>query len=261
MNFATPVGLLLGGMVVVFTVTGELPNPGILMSKHAALMVLGGTLAATLICFPLNRFFNMFTLFFRAVLGRNRHLTLATINEIVSLSEKVNEGQSIEAEIPRIQNEFLRESMELFQGGGLSDEELDEVLHKRVEMQNERYKRDGMTFKIIGKFPPAFGLIGASMGMIALLQGLGQPEAFKTLGPAMSIALVATFYGLVLANFILIPLGENMSHASEEDLVIRRIVVEGVRLIKEEKHPLLVAEYLKSYIPPKERNRMKNGVG
>jgi chemotaxis protein MotA len=98
------------------------------------------------------------------------------------------------------------------------------------------------------------------MGMIALLQGLGEPNAFEHLGPSMAVALVATFYGLVLANFFLIPLGENLTRASEEDLVMRRLVVDGVRLIKEEKHPLLVEEYLKSYIAPAERKRMKKSM-
>src|SRR5690606_41072128 len=55
------------------------------------------------------------------------------------------------------------------------------------------------------------GLIGATMGMIALLQGLGSPDAITKLGPSMSVALTATFWGLVLANLFLIPLGENLS--------------------------------------------------
>ena len=131
------------------------------------------------------------------------------------------------------------------------------MLDKRVEIQNEKYKREGLTFKIIGKFPPAFGLIGTSMGMIGLLQGLGQPDAFEKLGPSMSVALVATFYGLVYANFFLIPIGENLALASEEDLLMRRIVIDGVRLIKEEKHPLLVSEFLKSYLSPAERVNIK----
>src|SRR5690606_16760333 len=98
------------------------------------------------------------------------------------------------------------------------------------------------------------------MGMIGLLQGLGEPNAFERLGPSMSVALVATFYGLVYANFVLIPIGENLALASEEDLLMRRIVAEGIRLIKEEKHPLLVEEYLKSYLAPKERNRIKKSA-
>ena len=109
---------------------------------------------------------------------------------------------------------------------------------------------------ILGKFPPAFGLVGTSLGMIALLQGLGEADAFERLGPSMSIALVATFYGLILSNVFIIPMGEHLSTLSDDDLIMRRIVVDGVMLIKEQKHPLLVQEFLKSYLSPGERNKM-----
>jgi len=110
--------------------------------------------------------------------------------------------------------------------------------------------------KIIGKFPPAFGLVGTTLGMITLLQGLGSTDAFQKIGPSMSVALVATFYGLVLANFFIIPVGENLYNAAEDDLTIREIIAHGVMLIREKEHPLIVAEYLKSYLSPEQRNRM-----
>lgn len=191
------------------------------------------------------------------MVGKSKEATIQTINEIVRLSEVVNDGHPIAGEIGNVKNEFLKEGLALMEQGGLSDDELNEVLEKRVELQNEKYKRDGQTFKIIGKFPPAFGLVGTTLGMIALLQGLGSPDAFEAIGPAMSTALVATFYGLVVANAFLIPIGENLSQASEDDLVMRRMVVDGIRLIKEQKHPLLVEEYLKSYLAPAERSKMK----
>src|SRR5438309_2269102 len=77
---------------------------------------------------------------------------------------------------------------------------------------------------------------GTTVGMITLLQGLGEPNAFDRLGPSMSVALVATFYGLIIANVVLIPIGENLAQSSEEDLIMRRIVVDGVRLLKAQKH-------------------------
>jgi len=73
------------------------------------------------------------------------------------------------------------------------------------------------------------------------------------------VALTATFWGLTFANLILIPIGENLAIASDDDLIVRRIVVEGVLLLKEKKHPLIVEEVLKSYLSPKERNRIAAG--
>jgi chemotaxis protein MotA len=246
-------------MVIFFAATSGIKNPSIFLNSHAATIVVGGTAAAALICFPLSYFFSMIKVFLTTMTGQRRAVTLRTINEIVKVSEAVNGGRPIGEIVGKVRNPFLKEALELVERGGLSDDEIEEVLEKRVEAQNERYKRNSFTFKIIGKFPPAFGLVGTSIGMISLLQGLGEPNAFDRLGPSMSLALVATFYGLVFANFILIPVGENLGQASEDDLVMRRIVVDGVRLIKAEKHPLLVGEYLKSYISPAERMQIKLG--
>ena len=260
MNISIPMGFAVAAAVIYYTALGEIRNSSVFMSSHAAAIVIGGTFAAALICFPLSHFANLFKVFFGTFTGKSKAAMVETINEIVKLSQTVNDGRPLAGEIAAVRNPFLKESLDLAEKGGLTDDELEDVLHKRVELQNERYKRDGMTFKIIGKFPPAFGLVGTTMGMIALLQSLGEANAFERIGPAMSMALVATFYGLIIANVFLIPIGENLAQASDVDLLIRRIVVEGVRLLKEQKHPLLVEEYLKSYLTPAERSKMRKST-
>jgi chemotaxis protein MotA len=257
MNLSVPFGFLVAGAMVYFVASTEVVNPTIFLSPHAAAIVLGGTLAAALICFPFSYFVNMFRVFLSTLTGRRKTETLRTIQEIVVLSKALDSGRTLSEELPRIRNPFLRESLSLMEGGGLTAIELDDVLEKRIEIQNERYKRDSFTFKVIGKFPPAFGLIGTTVGMIALLQGLASPNAFERLGPSMSVALVATFYGLILANVFLIPIAENLNKASEDDLIMRRIVVDGVKLLRAQKHPILVEEYLQSYITPQERMQLR----
>ena len=260
MNISAPLGFLIAAGVLYFGLTTGIKNAMVFLDPHAAIIVLGGTMAASFICFPMKHFGNLIRVFFRTALGQAERELLDTINEIVVISRSQESGQPLEGLIKNTKNQFLFESLVLLVQGGLSDDELDEVLEKRVELQNERYRRDGATYKIIGKFPPAFGLVGTSLGMISLLQGLGEKGAFDRIGASMSIALVATFYGLILSNIIIIPVGEYLSHASENDLVMRRIVVDGVRLLKEAKHPLLVEEYLKSYLSPKERNSMQKAA-
>lgn len=257
MNISAPIGFLVGLGVIGFAVTAGLDNSSVFLDMHAAVIVIGGTLAAAMICLPLSHLFSLMKIFFRTITGSQKQEILNTINEIVEVSEAINGGQTVEDTIPGVKNQFFKESLDLMTTGGLSDKQLREVLAMRVEQQNEMYKKEGATYKLIGKFPPAFGLIGATLGMIALLQGLGAPDAFQRLGPAMSVALVATFYGLILANIFIIPVGENLTHAAEDDLTIRKIIAHGILLIKNNEHPLIVAEYLKSYISPKQRNKMK----
>ncbi|OFZ39164.1 MAG: hypothetical protein A2504_04710 [Bdellovibrionales bacterium RIFOXYD12_FULL_39_22] len=224
---------------------------------HAIAIVIGGTTAAAMVCFPFKHILSIMRIMFKASTGGFQKETIGTINEIVELSQMMVEDKPLEEAIAKVRSPFLRESLQLAVDGTIPDNELEAVLFKRVEIQNEKYKQEGITYKIIGKFPPAFGLIGTTLGMISLLQGLGGESAFEKLGPAMSVSLTATFYGLVVANLFLIPIGENLSFASQHDLTRRRIIVEGVMLLKHRKHPLIVEECLKSYLSPADRNQMK----
>jgi chemotaxis protein MotA len=256
MNLSSPLGIIFGAIVIGLAIKSEMSNASIFFNIHGLSIVFGGTFAAALVCFNFRQITDIIIVVFREMTGQAKKVRLETIQEIVALSE-ANLTGNLKNKISEISNHFLKESLILLMEGSFSHDELEEILRKRIQLQNEKYKKEGLTFKTIGKFPPAFGLIGATMGMIALLQGLGAPNAFEKLGPSMSVALTATFWGLVLANLFLIPIGENLSLAADEDLIIRRVVVDGVILLKEKKHPLLVEEYLKSYLPPRDRNNLR----
>ena len=139
--------------------------------------------------------------------------------------------------------------------GGIKPKVIDEILYKRSLTHSKRYEEEAGVFKVVGKFPPAFGLMGTTLGMIGLLQSIGNADAFKKLGPSMAVALVATFYGIALANLIFVPLGEHLSQLNREDEVLRQIVMDGVRQLRLKEHPVVVEEHLKSYLLPKERDR------
>jgi chemotaxis protein MotA len=260
-NFSLPIGFIIGICVIGWAALSESSNPAIYGSIHAVAIVGGGTLAASLICLRFERLFDLAKVFLKTFTGVGKRETAEVIREIVKLSQIIQDGQTLQNELPNIKNEFLREAIALMEEGSFSNAELMEILEKRVQRQNDQYKRDGQTVKMIGKFPPAFGLVGATMGMIALLQGLGGADAFQKLGPSMSVALTATFYGLVLANLFLIPFGENLTQASVDDLIRRRIIIDGISLLRERKHPLLVEENLKSYLPPNERGKISTAKG
>ena len=260
MNYSVPAGFVLAAGVIFFLLHDGIANPWVMLSSHAFVCVVGGTLASAFICCRFSFLYQMFRVFMMTITGKRRDELFNALKEIVGLAELLNEGGKILDKVETTKTPFLREVLKLSEEAGLTDEEFEEVVEKRLEQQNERYKRDAYLFKTIGKFPPAFGLVGTSVGMIALLQGLGGEDAFSRIGPAMSIALVATFYGLIFANFVLIPIGENLHLAAEDDLTMRRIVADGVRLLRERRHPLLVQEYLISYLPPGERGKVKSEV-
>lgn len=254
MNFSTPFGIIFGFAIIFWAITGEVKNMEVFFNIHSIGIVLGGTLATGLVCFNFSQIKDIFFVLIKQMTGERKKERTEVINEIVKLSEKIKTGERLNNELDSVKSSFLRECLEIFLDGSFSKEEMVEVISKRIETQNGQYQREGNTFKVLGRFPPAFGLIGATLGMIGLLQGLGAPNAFEQLGPSMSIALTATFWGLVLANVVILPLGENLALAAQEDLVIREIILEGVVLLRDKKHPLIVQENLISYLPLSERS-------
>jgi chemotaxis protein MotA len=100
-------------------------------------------------------------------------------------------------------------------------------------------------------------LLGAVVGMVGLMESLGGADAIKNVGPKMAVALVATLYGIAVANFIFIPIGENLSKFNRQDKITRQMIIDGMRMIRAKKHPLLVEENIKSYLLPSEREGMK----
>ncbi|MEO5666973.1 MAG: MotA/TolQ/ExbB proton channel family protein [Bdellovibrionota bacterium] len=256
MKLNSPIGFLLGLGVVGFATTSGIDNPKVFLNEHAAIIVIGGTVSVAFIIFPFKHFMNILKVYFRVITGSNSNQIFLVIDEIMKIAKGQQAGQTLPNLVKEIKNPFLRESVELLAKGGFSEEDLDDVLEKRLQTQNEEYKHNAATYKVLGKFPPAFGLCGATLGMISLLQGLGQPGAFQKLGPSMSVALVATFYGLIMANVFVIPMGENLAEASHEDLIVRRVIVDGVKLVRAKKHPLIVEEFLRSYLKPADRNKL-----
>ena len=257
MNFGTLIGFLVASTVFVGSVIMSFRNVGVIFDAHAGLLVLGGTTAVSLVCFPINQITALLRVFFKRILGRNKRDYEGIIKELVILSEARRKGvKQFEATIPKVQDAFLRDAagMLFWAQSEISGEELRDLLETRINTHYTLYMNEVKIFKTLSKFPPAFGLMGTTMGMIALLQSLGGADAKNMIGPSMAIALVATLYGLVLTNFVFIPIAENLAKQTQEDLIARSIVVEGMMLIHADKPTRYVEEKVKSFLLPSQRS-------
>lgn len=261
MNFSSAIGLVIAIAVLGFGTMTATSNWKIFFDLHAILIVIGGTAAATLICFPLSTVRTLFTVFIKKILGKFSGTHGVLIQEIVSIAKGYRDDANfVKNNIQGVKYPFLKEALELFIEGGISEKNMDMILKQRAITHFKRYEKEANIFKVIGKFPPAFGLLGTTLGMISLLQTLGSPDSFKLLGPAMAIGLVATLYGIAIANLLLIPMGENLAELNKDDQVSREMVIVGIKLIRKKEHPLVVEEFLKSYLLPRERNRLKKAA-
>lgn len=260
MNFSTIIGFTMAVAVFVAATLGSPAGWETYLDWHATVIVVGGSIAATSICFPLPKVLGLTRVFLRRILGRNRFNYAALIEEIVSLAQASRRGRpAFEQAIGKVNDLFLKDAAQVlfWLDAEISHEDLRDLLETRAETHYERYLNEAEIFRVMSKFPPAFGLMGTTMGMIALLQALGSASSRGNIGPAMSVALVATLYGIVGANFILIPIAENLTLQTRDDLVARRIVVEGVMLIAADKPSQFVEEKVKSFLLPSERGKIR----
>jgi chemotaxis protein MotA len=262
MNLGTFIGFVTAFVAFTVTLLMSFKNLSVILDAHAAMIVIGGTVSVALICFPIDRIANLLKVFMRRLFGKNKRDFAFLIQEIVILSEAHRKGvRQFEQAIPSVKDPFLRDAANVlfWIKAEVSSEELRDLLDTRVATHFKLYTNEAKVFKTMGKFPPAFGLMGTTIGMIALLQSLGNADAKNMIGPAMSVALVATLYGLVLTNFVFAPIAENLSEQTQEDLMARSIVVEGIMLILADKPTKYIEEKVKSFLLPKDRGPNTGG--
>ncbi len=258
MNFATLAGFSAALIVFFASSFWALENPSILMDYHALLLVLGGTIAASLICFPLKRIVALLRVFFRRMFGKSKRDFSKLIDDVVELAIRAEKGGAqFRTHTETLEDPFLKDAATLlfWVREQISVEEYRDLLETRATTHFEQYHSEAKIFRVLSKFPPAFGLLGTSIGMIAVLQGLGSAGGKEQIGPSMSIALVATIYGLTFSNFFLIPIAENLTDQSKEDSIARCMVVEGMMLIVNKSHPIYIREKLNSYLLPGSRQQ------
>jgi chemotaxis protein MotA len=254
LNYSAIFSLAAALAITIWAALTSTDNWKTFLDLHGAVIVFGGTVAATAISFELKRTFLMAKVFW----GRTVKSKAVDFNKLILVLMKIadshrNENSDLKNLVEASSDEFLKEGMGLLLDEVVEVEQLTSLLKKRNSTMFELYTADAVKFKAMGKYPPAMGLMGAVLGMIALLSGLGQPGAEKTIGPSMSIALVATLYGIALANLLIIPVGENLTAAAKEVQRKNNIIIEAIRLIAAKTNPIVLAEELNSFLLPKER--------
>ncbi|MAZ49432.1 MAG: hypothetical protein CME65_12805 [Halobacteriovoraceae bacterium] len=254
MNFLSLVSFAIAFAVLGLGLLSSADDPTIFLDEISAVIVLGGTFAATAIAFRMEKIIMLIKIFLVRVIKGNDVEYKEIIVSLIKISESFSNNPEQAKKIAQdSKNPFLLEAIELATEGILSPGDIYRILRARVESMHQHHLIDASKFKTIGKFPPAFGMMGTTIGMIVLLSNLGGADAAKSIGPAMAICLITTLYGVALANLVIIPIAENLSATSKEIRIKNSIIVEGIKLIMNGKNSILIAEELNSFLLPKER--------
>src|SRR5262249_20312368 len=145
-----------------------------------------------------------------------------------------------------IDDDLLRKGVMLVVDG--ADPELvKDVLESDVEAMGARHARGAALFATAGGFAPTLGIIGTVMGLVHVLGNLNDPAS---LGPAISTAFIATFYGVASANLVYLPIANKLREISHHELTTRAMIIEGIISIQAGDNPRIVQEKLETFLEP-----------
>ncbi|MGE3609941.1 MAG: motility protein A [Bacteriovoracaceae bacterium] len=216
-------------------------------------IVFGGVTAAALMSFQFNRLWVMFKLFLGRIFKGKKVEYREIVKEVIQSVDSYRKGESLKNLSEKTNDLFFKEGLQLLDAGVMSQEQVINVMEERNENLFFLYSEDAGKLKILGKYPPAFGMMGTTIGMIVLLANLNGADAIKKVGPAMGVCLITTLYGTVLANFGFLPFADNLVEQSKETYLKNRMLIEGIKLLAQKENPIIVAERLNSYLHPSQR--------
>ena len=198
----------------------------------------------------MENFFNTFKIIKKAFV-RDEISPDNVIEEIINLANVARkEGLlSLEEYAENLDDDFLQKGIMLIVDG--TDPELvRNILETELVFLEERHTEGQSIFETMGTYSPAFGMLGTLIGLINMLRHLDDPS---TIGPNMSVALVTTFYGSMLANVVFLPMAQKLKIRSKSEILVKELMVEGLLSIQAGENPRIIEEKLKTFIPPEMR--------
>jgi chemotaxis protein MotA len=222
----------------------------IFFDLNSFLIVVGGTIGATLVTFPISdvsrALLVLRTAFFPGVSPAELRL-----KKLLALSEKARTHGvlSLQEEAYREADPFLLKCIELVIDE-LPNEDIRRILEFEIMFLSDRHRRGAQIFQTMGTVAPAMGLIGTLIGLVQMLRNL---EDAASLGPNMAIALITTFYGAVLSTLVFLPIAGKLRSRSEEETLVKEMTLEGMLGIASGANPRILEEALLSFLPPEKR--------
>jgi len=249
MDLATIVGIVGAfGLVIIATASGG----GLtwFWDVPSILIVFGGVFGAVLINYPLADVLGVFKVAKNAFLKREQKAK--DIIDIMVTMSKVSRRDgmlSLQGMIEKVDDPFLVKAINLLIDG-LDPTDVANILDTELDFIEERHSLGAEIFTTMGNFAPAMGMTGTLIGLVQMLMRMNDPS---TIGPSMSVALVTTFYGVILANLVFLPIAGKLRRLSTQELLIKQLIIHGVISIQSGDNPRILEQKLHSFISPRER--------
>jgi len=249
MDLGTLLGIVSGfGLVIIaMSIGGGL---GAFINAPSVMIVCGGTMGATLINYPISDVLGVIKVAKNAFFSEK--VKTEKIMEMLIEMSKVSRREGIlglEKMLKDIKDPFFVKGMTLMIDG-IEPAKLSELLDTEVEYIEERHRLGAEIFMTMGNFAPAMGMIGTLIGLVKMLMQMDDPSS---IGPSMAVALITTFYGVILANLIFIPISGKLRTRSAQELATKQLIMSGVLSVQSGDNPRMLEQKLHSFVSPKER--------
>jgi chemotaxis protein MotA len=247
MKASSIIGIVVGCLGIAMGATMEGSNIMAVLNPSAMLIVLVGTLGATITGTSFDSIKAIPKLYKKAFSPDALDLN-GRVTELVGYAEQARRDGllALDEQLANVEDPFTKKGLQLVVDG--TDPELvADVLEAENDAMRKRHKAATQPFEKAGGYAPTLGIIGTVFGLVHVLSNLSKPE---TLGPSISSAFIATLLGISTANLVYLPIAARLKQLSEEELHFREMTLEGVLAIQAGDNPRVVQEKLTAYVPP-----------
>jgi chemotaxis protein MotA len=249
LDLATLIGLIAAfGIVLTSIVMGG--SAGTFVNGPSLLVVLGGTVAVTMMKFSLGKFLSATSIAVKAFLHKPS-APEELIDKAVELAKTARQGGLLALEDAEVPDEFMKSGLGLLIDGHPADV-VRSMLTKDLNLTLQRHSDGQDIFKAIGDVGPAMGMIGTLIGLVQMLANMDDP---KQIGPAMAVALLTTLYGAILANMFAIPIADKLAVRSREENKSKSLVIDALLGIQGGQNPRIIQNLLETYLPKSARQK------
>src|SRR5918997_666297 len=250
MKFGTGIGIVVSCIGVAIGATMEGTNVMVVLNIPAILIVLVGTLGATIAACGIEAHIKVPKLYMKAIMPPDLDL-VGRVNELVGYAEKARRDGllALDDEVKGIEDPFTRKGLQLVVDG--TDPDLvAAVLDAENEGMRKRHAAARNPFTQAGALAPCLGIVGTVFGLVNVMNNLNNPEM---LGPLIAAAFLATLIAVGAANMVFFPMANRLKELSEEEMHFRELTLEGILAIQSGDNPRVIAEKLMAFVPPSKR--------
>jgi chemotaxis protein MotA len=257
MDFASVGGILLavigilGGLIIEGGSIAQVTQP------TAMMIVLGGTMGAVMLQFPLNIFVAAMKQFLRIFVS-NRSDNEAVIVQLVAFADKARRTGilKLDEDLDEVADPFLKQAL-MLAIDGTEPSAVRQIMQLELNNKSEGEERICQVFESAGGFAPTVGIIGAVIGLIQVMQRL---DNINEVGRGIAIAFVATIYGVGLANLVFLPAAGKLRIRQQEEQMVKEMMLEGVISIQEGMNPRMIEIKLRTFLFESKRPRLAEGA-